>query len=80
MIIDQFFNQLIDDIIFHNDKSAYRLGTLVIHIENGENEILNIVDGQQRTLTLTLIAYAIIQNFLMFYTNNTQPNFAYCNT
>jgi hypothetical protein len=57
-------NQLIDDIIFHNDKSAYRLGTLVIHSEKTENNttVLNIVDGQQRTLTLTLIAHAITQN------------------
>jgi uncharacterized protein with ParB-like and HNH nuclease domain len=55
-------NQLIDDILFHSNKSAYRLGTLVIHgeINDGKN-ILNIVDGQQRTLTLALIAYAIIQ-------------------
>ena len=56
-------NQLIDDILFHSDKSAYRLGTLVIHEETENNKnILNIVDGQQRSLTLTLIAYAIIQN------------------
>jgi len=57
-------NQLIDDIIFHNDKTAYRLGTLVIQSEKDDNEKekLNIVDGQQRTLTLTLIAYAIIEN------------------
>ncbi|MDR2408619.1 MAG: DUF262 domain-containing protein [Bacteroidales bacterium] len=56
-------NQLIDDIISHNEKSAYRLGTLVIH-RNMENdkEVFNIVDGQQRTLTLTLIAYAITQH------------------
>jgi len=53
-------NQLIDDILLHKkeDKSAYRLGTLVIHNDNGK---LNIVDGQQRTITLTLISYAIIQ-------------------
>jgi len=56
-------NQLIDDIIFHNEKSAYRLGTLVIHNEIVESKsTLNIVDGQQRTLTLTLIAHAITQN------------------
>lgn len=56
-------NQLIDDLIFHCDKSAYRLGTLVIHSELIENKnVLNIVDGQQRTLTLTLIAHAISQN------------------
>ena len=59
-------NQLIDDIIFHKDKSAYRLGTLVLHREDkssdeksAENIIDNIVDGQQRALTLTLIAYAL---------------------
>jgi len=52
-------NQLIDDILLHKDKSSYRLGTLVIHDERGK---LNIVDGQQRTLTLTLISYAITQN------------------
>ena len=53
-------NQLIDDIIFHKEKSAYRLGTLVIHKD--EKEVLNIVDGQQRTVTLILIACAIVQN------------------
>ncbi|MCO5250728.1 MAG: DUF262 domain-containing protein [Candidatus Kapabacteria bacterium] len=56
-------HQLIDDIIFHKDKSAYRLGTVVIHNEMEDSETkLNIVDGQQRALTLTLIAYAIIKN------------------
>lgn len=51
-------NQLIDDILTHKEKSEYRLGTLVVH--NHEN-ISDIVDGQQRTITLTLIAYAITQ-------------------
>ena len=55
-------NQLIDDLVLHNEKSAYRLGTLVIHGENDNKEVLNIVDGQQRTLTLTLIAFAITNN------------------
>lgn len=50
--------QLIDDIIVHKGKSAYRLGTIVIHHENQE---FNIVDGQQRTITLILIAKAIIK-------------------
>jgi hypothetical protein len=52
-------NQLIDDILFHKEKSAYRLGTLVIHEDDKRS--LNIVDGQQRTITLALIAYAITQ-------------------
>lgn len=53
-------NQLIDDIVLHKEKSAYRIGTLLIHEEN--NATLNIVDGQQRSLTLALIAYAITKN------------------
>lgn len=53
-------NQLIDDIITHKEKSSYRLGTLIIH---NENHTSNIVDGQQRTISLNLIAYAIYENF-----------------
>ncbi len=57
-------NQLIDDIITHKQKSSYRLGTLVIHKEQkDEQTISNIVDGQQRTISLSLIAYAIYENF-----------------
>ncbi|RVU90050.1 DUF262 domain-containing protein [Flavobacterium columnare] len=49
-------NQLIDDLLIHKEKSEYRLGTLVIH---NHDAIFDIVDGQQRTITL--IAYAITQ-------------------
>ena len=49
-------NNLIDDIISNRDKSEYRLGTLVLH-KNGEN--LDIVDGQQRIVTLMLILCAL---------------------
>jgi hypothetical protein len=55
-------NQLVDDILLHRDKSAYRIGTLVLHREIDENtkvEKLNIVDGQQRSITLVLIAMAL---------------------
>ncbi|SFG29854.1 DUF262 domain-containing protein [Pontibacter chinhatensis] len=54
-------NQLIDDILLHKRQSAYRLGTLVIHKEQeaDQPEVYNVVDGQQRTITLTLIAQAI---------------------
>lgn len=51
-------NQLIDDILLHSDKTAYRLGTIVLH---KEGSCLNIVDGQQRLLTLSLIAYELLQ-------------------
>ncbi|WP_198440167.1 DUF262 domain-containing protein [Pareuzebyella sediminis] len=53
-------NQLIDDIFHHRNRSAYRLGTIVFYRD--EKKKLNIVDGQQRTITLILIAIAIYQN------------------
>lgn len=51
--------QLFKDINTFKTKSAYRLGTIVIHQENGE---LNIVDGQQRTVTLILMVKAILNS------------------
>jgi len=53
-------NLLIDDIMHHRDRSAYRLGTIVFYKD--EKGQLNIVDGQQRTITLILIALAIFRN------------------
>lgn len=52
--------QLIDDIVLHRTKPCYRLGTVVLHqdkdSESGKKDnALNIVDGQQRLLTLTLL-------------------------
>jgi hypothetical protein len=55
-------NQLIDDVLLHRNKSAYRIGTLVLHQEPDEKtqiEKLNIVDGQQRCITLLLITMAL---------------------
>src|SRR5690606_4908044 len=51
-------NQLFSDIAVHKDKSAYRLGTIVLHQDGGRR---NIVDGQQRTISLLLAARALIQ-------------------
>jgi len=50
-------NQLFADIATHKDKSSYRLGTIVFHQE-GERK--NIVDGQQRAITLLLAVRALI--------------------
>ena len=50
-------NQLLDDILFFKSKPAYRLGTIVYHLD--QDDALNIVDGQQRTITLLLIGLAI---------------------
>jgi len=53
-------NQLLDDILVFKSKPAYRLGTIVYHLD--EEKLLNIVDGQQRTITLLLIGLAINNN------------------
>ena len=53
-------NNLIDDIISNTNKSEYRLGTLVLHLFD---QNLDIVDGQQRIVTLMLILYAISEKY-----------------
>jgi Protein of unknown function DUF262 len=50
-------NQLFADIAIHKGKSSYRLGTIVFH---QEGTCLNIVDGQQRTISLLLAVRALI--------------------
>jgi len=57
-------HQLFQDIQSHKERSAYRLGTLVFHCDDKESKVLNIVDGQQRTLTLMLTIYALIEERL----------------
>jgi hypothetical protein len=63
--------QLLQDIDVHQHRSAYRLGTVVFHHEDDIHHeddkgtgILNIVDGQQRTLTLLLTVKVIIDTRL----------------
>lgn len=51
-------NQLFSDVATHRDKSSYRLGTIVFH---QEEDLRNIVDGQQRTITLLLAIRALIK-------------------
>jgi hypothetical protein len=60
----QHVSQLFEDIDLYKNKKAYRLGTLVFHRDNKNDDCLNIVDGQQRTLTLTLAVLAIIETRL----------------
>jgi uncharacterized protein with ParB-like and HNH nuclease domain len=52
-------NQLLTDIAIHRNKSAYRLGTIVFH---QDGNLKNIVDGQQRIISLLLIIHALIKN------------------
>lgn len=51
-------NQLFADIATHKDKSSYRLGTIVFHQDRDKK---NIVDGQQRTISLLLATRALIK-------------------
>ena len=48
-------NQLLDDIedAVNNNKEIYRVGTLILHLD--ENGKYNIVDGQQRVITFSLL-------------------------
>lgn len=46
--------QLLDDLTNHQLKSAYRLGTIVFFRLN-ESSPLEVVDGQQRLITLSLL-------------------------
>ncbi|QEY26428.1 DUF262 domain-containing protein [Neisseria zalophi] len=52
-------HQLFSDISTHKDKSEYRLGTIVFHQNEGRKDI---VDGQQRIITLLLIIKALAEN------------------
>ncbi|GBU21236.1 hypothetical protein R80B4_01125 [Fibrobacteres bacterium R8-0-B4] len=42
-------------------KNKYRIGTIILHKDNG---IYNIVDGQQRLISLTILLYALGKNDL----------------
>jgi hypothetical protein len=57
--------QLLDDIIEakSNDKEVYRVGTLILHksYDSKGQEIYNIVDGQQRTITFSLLLHALYE-------------------
>jgi len=58
--------QLFADIATHKDKTSCRLGTIVFHQEDKKaadgqvRTVKNIVDGQQRTVTLLLTIHALI--------------------
>ncbi len=58
--------QLLDDIIEakNNNKEVYRVGTLILHKETDVrgNDIYNIVDGQQRTITFALLLLALYED------------------
>ncbi len=54
--------QLLDDVNMQaGEVPEYRLGTIVLHktIDEKGNELLNVVDGQQRLVTLSLLVEAL---------------------
>ncbi len=56
-------NDLVSDLRLYRGKSAYRLGTVVFHCHydtESQQDQMDIVDGQQRTLTLFLLVRAIL--------------------
>lgn len=57
--------QLLDDITeaCNENKEIYRVGTLILHKEVTKEgkTIYNIVDGQQRTITFSLLLYVIYE-------------------
>jgi uncharacterized protein with ParB-like and HNH nuclease domain len=57
-------NQLLDDIMYaqNNNKEVYRVGTLILHkVVNDTETFYDIVDGQQRTITFSLLLHALIE-------------------
>ncbi len=53
--------QLLDDVMEakNNNKEVYRVGTLILHED--EEGRYNIVDGQQRVITFSLLLYALYE-------------------
>lgn len=67
-------NQLLDDIIqaMADKKEVYRVGTLILH---HENDTYNIVDGQQRTITFSLLLKALDESQkIRFLEEELYPN------
>lgn len=70
--------QLLEDIIDSKNasKETYRVGTLILHesevnLENGQKKsVYNIVDGQQRTITFSLLLRLLSSSFQIAFLDN----------
>lgn len=71
-------NEQVEDIIedlldaYKNKKDNYLIGNMIFHQEEDSKEEINIVDGQQRTITLALIIKILDikeDNFSKFFQN-----------
>ena len=67
-------NQLLDDIkdAMNANKEVYRVGTLILHYDEYGN--YNIVDGQQRTITFSLLLSSLDQKPIRFLEQNLSYN------
>ncbi len=64
---------LLGDLKVYRGKLAYRLGSIVFHQHSEKKqETLDIVDGQQRTLTLVLLVKALLDERLNTNDSNAQ--------
>ena len=70
--------QLLEDIIDAKNasKETYRVGTLILHesevsLENGQKKsVYNIVDGQQRTISFSLLLRLLSSSFQIAFLDN----------
>ncbi|WOE71074.1 DUF262 domain-containing protein [Hydrogenimonas thermophila] len=72
---------LIDDLIeaFNNKKDKYLIGNMIFHkTTKNSQQKLNIVDGQQRTITLALLLHILNQCNGKEETKEKQANNSYC--
>lgn len=67
--------QLLDDIIEakNSNKERYRVGTLILHKTEGGNGY-DIVDGQQRTITFSLLLTALGEKAIKFLKQKIYDN------
>lgn len=66
--------QLLDDIIEakNGNKERYRVGTLILH--KAQDGSYNIVDGQQRTITFSLLLHALGEENIPFLQEKIYDN------
>lgn len=67
-------NQLLDDIedAMNDNKEVYRVGTLILH--HDKDNCYYIVDGQQRTITFSLLLKCLTNNAIPFLNQKLSNN------
>ena len=70
-------NQLLDDITEakNANREVYRVGTLILHRDEKDEHLLNIVDGQQRTITFSLLLKALGEENIEFLQQDLANNY-----